>query len=88
MTEKTRQLSDDDIAAIVEAMADHETHCRFKGLDPGDVYEAVKFAKNCNRVMDESKSTIRKGLIQLVMLAIVGLLVAGGIVKIKDVVGP
>lgn len=80
-----RTLSDEDIKALAVAIHEQAGHnCRFSNIKQEDLDEAVKFYKNWNRVMCESKTSVRKTLINIVICGGSGLLVLGFYSAIKD----
>lgn len=85
MTDR-RKLSDEDVQAIIKAMIEHESHCRFKSTDPIELAEAVTFFKNINVAINDSKQTIRQTLIKLLLAGLIGLLLLGAGVKIKSMI--
>ena len=79
-----RNLTDADIEALVFQI-NHAKHlnCRFDNISNGDLEEAVKFYKNFNSFMDESKSTIWKAILTLGVGGTIVLLGLGLLTKLK-----
>lgn len=79
-----RNLTDADIEALV-VQINHAKHlnCRFDNISNGDLEEAVKFYKNFNSFMDESKSTIWKAILTLGVGGTIVLLGLGLLTKLK-----
>ena len=79
-----RNLTDADIDALV-VQINHAKHinCRFDNISNGDLEEAVKFYKNFNSFMDESKSTIWKAILTLGVGGTIVLLGLGLLTKLK-----
>jgi len=82
-----RKLSDEDIQAIMVAIhsVDHPRNCRFSQTTPEDMEEAIEFFRTFNTAWNESKSTIRKTLIVILVTFISGMMGAGIIVEIGKV---
>lgn len=71
----TRQLTDADIAAIVEAVKiNHD--CQFNDDDRHDIRTLLKIYR-------ESTSAIRRGFIALVLLGTLALFILGASLKFK-----
>lgn len=71
----TRQLTDADIAAIVEAVKiNHD--CQFNDDDRHDIHTLLKIYR-------ESTSAIRRGFIALVLLGTLALFILGASFKFK-----
>ena len=79
-----RNLTDADIEALV-VQINHAKHlnCRFDNISNGDLEEAVKFYKNFNSFMEESKSTIWKAILTLGVGGTIVLLGLGLLTKLK-----
>lgn len=82
--EETRVLAQ----AIVAAMKDHEENCRFRGINPQELNEAVLFVRNFNLAMADSRKTVRNTMIKLFLGAIAALVMLGAGVQIKKMIGP
>jgi len=83
-------LSDADVKKIVDALkADsHALECRFKDVSPEDLRASVEFYKHANRILTESSSTVRNTILGALVLAMVALIWAGFLGKLKIVGGP
>ena len=79
-----RNLTDEDIAAIVDAFKIQEHQCRFPEIEPGDLREAIKFYKHYNEMMAESGTVIRKTILVIGIGGLLALLGMGAITKIKS----
>jgi len=64
----TRVLSDADIEALIDAMKQHETHCRFKTIEPNDLHDVMHFVRSFSSALEEGKSVVRKTLLVLLIL--------------------
>ena len=80
-----RNLTDADIQELVNQInnAKH-LNCRFNNITNGDLEEAVKFYKNFNSFMEDSKSTIWKAILVLGVGGTITLLILGFISKVKS----
>lgn len=102
MTDR-RKLSDEDVQAIIKAMIEHESHCKFKDINPADLTTiisffketkpaelaaATEFFKEINLAISDSKKTVRQTFIKLALAGIIALLAIGLGVKIKTMVSP
>ncbi len=87
-----RKFTDDDVkhfaAAIVSALKEHETNCRFRGIDVQELNDAVSFIRNFNLAMADSRKTVRNTIIKLVIGALAALVMFGAGVQIKKIIGP
>lgn len=88
MAQEDRVLADADIKAIVDAMREHETHCRFKTIQPDDLHEVMVTVRAFSSAMEEGKSVVRKTLIVLLIGGIVTLIGLGSGVKIQSLIKP
>lgn len=88
MGEGNRTISDADIKAIIEAIADHESHCRFKTVNPDDLHDVMVTVRAFSSAMEEGKSVVRKTLIVLLVGGIVSLVTLGSGVKIQQLFKP
>lgn len=88
MAEDRRKLSDSDIQAFIEALNENQSHCRFKNIDSHELVEAVIFYRNINAAINDSKKTVRNTLIKLVLAAVIGLILLGAGVKMKQMIQP
>lgn len=83
----SRNLTDDDIDALVAALRKQAGHtCRFDNIRGEDLGAAIDFYKNFNKIVSEGKSTARKTLVVITVTSAVGMAVAGAIVKFKDAI--
>lgn len=79
-----RNLTDADIKELVIQINEAKhLNCRFDGISNDDLKEAVKFYKNFNSFMEESKSTIWKAVLVLGVGGTLTLLILGLITKLK-----
>jgi len=80
-----RNLTDADIQELVTQInnAKH-LNCRFNSIANDDLEEAVKFYKNFNSFMEDSKSTIWKAILVLGVGGTITLLILGFISKVKS----
>ena len=88
MTGDRRKLSDEDIQAFIVALNENESHCRFIGIDPQRLSASVEFTEALIAGLNDSKKTVRNVLIKLAIYGIVGLILLGAGLKIKEVVKP
>lgn len=59
-----RRLSDEDVEAVVTALEKKQGHtCRFDQVRAVDLEEAVRFYKNVNDIIEDSKITFRKAIL-------------------------
>jgi len=73
------------ITAIFESIQDardrnhreHMASCRFGSITQEEMTETVKFCKNANEMISDTKSTARRFLIVAVMTLLLGFAVAG-----------
>jgi hypothetical protein len=83
--EPSRNFTDADIEAIVEAInRSKHLDCRFEDINHEDLQEAVKFYKNVNIALAETKSTVRKTVISLLITGVFIIVCIGAAVKLKD----
>lgn len=84
-----RQLSDDDIKAIVSAMEEnsHARQCRFPGIDPEVLEEAIVFYKKFNAMIDESGKIIWKTVLVGSISGLLLLIGLGAVAKVKEMLG-
>jgi len=61
--------------------------CRFATITLDDMEEAVKFYRSVNKILDESKTTVRKTVLVFVIGSIFTILGLGVVFKIKDIAG-
>ena len=82
---RARSLTDADIAEIV-AQINKSKHldCRFESISVDDLEEAIKFYKNFNTFMAESRGTIWKALLVLGVGGTFGLIILGVYAKIRE----
>lgn len=86
-----RRLHDDDIAAIAEQLSKIriEIHaCRFSTSDPQDLIDTIRFVRNFNVAMEESKSVVRKTLLVAVIGLLISVLSYGSAAHLKKMLGP
>jgi len=76
--ERSYGISDEDIERIIQAAQyRHPDVCRFDTIKREEMEEAVRFARNFNQMMEDSKRTVRNTLLGIVVLIIVGLMTEG-----------
>lgn len=81
-----RNFTDADIEAIVAAInASKHLDCRFEDISHDDLQEAVKFYRNVNAALSETRSTVRNTIISLVITGIFAIICIGAAVKLKDI---
>lgn len=85
---RSRNLSDEDIAAIIDAVKAHEMHCRFKSIEPDDLRDVMTTVRAFNAAMEEGKSVVRKTLLVLLIGGVVALITLGSGVRIKQLLNP
>lgn len=78
---RRNNLTDDDVNRIVTAMALHKQSCKFDGVSPDDLKEAVEFYKNFNELMKNSKKTVLDTFLKLGVGAVCSLIILGLLVK-------
>ena len=79
-----RQLSEEDVDAIVEAIKGDGSHaCRFSDVEEADLKASVDFYKHFNQIMAESGSTFRKTIIILGVGGLVTIIGLGIVAQIK-----
>jgi hypothetical protein len=85
MTERRkRSLTDEDVEAIASAIMTHQdAHCRYN-VSPDRMDAAIRFFENVNNILEDSKTTIRRTLIRILVTGIVALLLVGAGVKLWD----
>ena len=83
MTERRRRvLTDADAIAIAEAITtNHAISCRYS-IPPERMDAAIRFYENMNSIMEDSKKTIRRSILTLVVAGFALLLGAGTVYKI------
>jgi len=89
---KDRNITDDDIAAIViatiEALKTKCPDCQFEGISRDDLVHVIEFVKAFMNTITESKSAVLKTLITLLVGGVVGggisLMAYGAYTKIMD----
>lgn len=82
---RRNNLTDEDIQKIVTAINGHEQSCKFDGVSPDDLKEAVEFYKNFNELMKNSKKTVLDTFLKLGVGAICSLLLLGLLVKLGKI---
>lgn len=82
-----RNLTDEDVKALVVALRTEEHPCRFASISEEDLRASVEFYKHFNQIMSESGSTVRKTLIVGVVGLLLTLLGLGVISKFKSSLG-
>lgn len=76
--EQKHKISDEDIERIiVAAQYRHPEVCRFDTIERTDLEEAVRFYSNFNKMMEDSKRTVRNTLLGILVLVFVGLMTEG-----------
>lgn len=78
---RRNNLTDDDVNRIVTALALHTQSCKFDGVSPDDLREAVEFYKNFNELMKNSKKTVLDAFLKLGVGAVCSLIILGLLVK-------
>ena len=77
------------ITAIVEAVVYKQQHtsinCRFGHIKPEDMDAAIEFFRTFNLAWSESKSTIRKTFVAILVALLMGLMGGGIIYEISKV---
>lgn len=77
MTERRRPLSDEEIDALAKAIVERQdSHCRYN-ISPERLESAVRFFENINGVLEDSKMTVRRALLTLLVVTVAGLIVVG-----------
>lgn len=80
---RARNLTDDDVAAIVEAISNQNHHaCRFSRIDTEVMEEAIKFYQKMNKIMDDSKGIVGKTILVLLVTALCGIMFSGAITEL------
>jgi hypothetical protein len=82
-----RNLTDQDVEAIVKAIDLHNKSCRFNRVDPTEMEEAVKFVKNFNKAMEDSRGVFRRTVLVLCVGGFAALIGKGILTKIREVLG-
>lgn len=83
-----RQLADEDIKALVDEIERRQVHtCRFDSIKAADMEESIRFYKNWNKAFEESKSTVLKTLLTLLVTALVAALGVGSWSKLRQIIG-
>jgi len=81
---RTRNLTEDDIEAIIRAIDERHGHvCRFNRITEDDVYESVKFFKYLNEIMTNGRNIAAKTVLVLLITFLFGVLGAGIVSKWK-----
>lgn len=81
---RRKKLSDEEIDAIASAIVEKSHgNCKFINITPDDVSEAVKFYKNFNSVVENSKKTVLNTIIIVIITGLIGLTTYGAVVKIN-----
>lgn len=76
--EQRHGISDEDIERIIQAAQyRHPDVCRFDTIKREEMEEAIRFARNLNQMMEDSKRTVRNTLLGIMILIIVGLMTEG-----------
>jgi len=79
----------DAITAIIEAVVYKQQHtdinCRFRHTKPEDMDAAIEFFRTFNAAWGESKSTIRKTFVAILVTLIMGLMGGGVIYEITRI---
>jgi hypothetical protein len=86
-----RRLHDDDIAAIAEQLSKIkiEIHaCRFAASEPQELIDTIRFVRNFNHAMEESKSVVRKTLLVALIGLFISVLSYGSASHLKKLLGP
>ena len=83
-----RMLTDHDIDALVNALKEHESHCKFKSISAEDLHDVVTFVQSFKAAMDEGKSVVRKTIIVLLISGVVTLVGLGSGVKLNQILKP
>jgi len=85
---RSNNLTNNDIARIIEAVnSTKHTACRFEGITSEDLTEAVKFYKNFNTAIEESKKTIRTTLLVLLIGVLFSAVGIGVVYKVNKLGG-
>jgi len=81
---RAKNLTEEDLANIVNALNENRKHeCRFVGIEDEDLRAAIDFYKNINAILTDSKATIRRTLLVIILTAICGFTAAGVILRIR-----
>jgi len=83
MTEqRKRAFTDDDLQALAKMITDHQdSHCRYD-ISPDRMEAAIRFFENINSILEDSKKTVRRALLTLIVVAMAGMLGIGAAYKI------
>ena len=82
---RARTLTDADIDEIAHQInKSKHLNYRFEDISVEDLEEAIKFYKNFNAFMAESRNTIWKAMLVLGVGGTIGLIVLGVYAKIKE----
>ena len=81
-----RRISDADIKALIEAMKEHDDHCRFRTIEPEDLHDVMNFVRSFSAALEEGKSVVRKTIIVLLIGGIVAIMGLGSVEKLKQVI--
>lgn len=89
---RKRSFTDEDINALVSAIAQHDTlfhkSCRFNNLDPEILEEASEFYRKFNSMMDESGKIIWKTVLVAGIGGLIFIIGLGVTSKIKQILEP
>lgn len=81
-----RRISDADIQALVEAIKNHDDHCRFRTIEPNDLHDVMVFVRSFSAALEEGKSVVRKTVLVLLIGGVVAILGLGSVEKLKQLV--
>ena len=83
---RKRVLTDADVGAIAKELAaiQEAQHCRYN-ITPERLEAAVKFFENFNAIVEDSKSTIRRTVLNIVVILILALIGLGAGYKIWSI---
>jgi len=80
--EETRNFTDGDLAALVNALHSVDHRCRYD-VPPEELREMIRFVRNWNQALENGKGTIVTTILVLLVTGLVGLLGMGTYLKIK-----
>lgn len=81
---RSKNLTEEDLTNIVHAINKSRIHeCRFTTIEEEDLRAAVDFYKNFNSIINDSKKTVRRTLLILMLTAICGLVFTGFLLKVR-----
>jgi type IV secretory pathway component VirB8 len=84
---RTRVLTQEDIEAIgAEIARQYHAQCRFTEISSDDLLSAVRFYKNFNEAMENSKKTVWNTILVLGVGGVISLIILGIFVKLKTYV--